>query len=333
MAALGGQMTPDRWMNRGSRYGRSVCSTLPAAALLGFLAGGCGEPTWEEGGSAQELPDTASLLRSRNDFLLNSSVQTGMATNGMATNGMATNGLATSGLITNAMNTRAFSDWFNQDVSLANMVMRYVVDCGVPNGSSRMWTNPTTGIQYIWNGNWGLTPGWASGLPASELEQQLITACLAAHTNIYGRVVPISIQGKDALGTPISVGSQEFTTFAQREACFFGNIFNGEGVYAGSDAHLSTDKSSVRACGLEMPGIGDKCLPIHHVDPCSEICQPDLQNNYYVTCSYNGKTYPAITTRIRLSDINVCGDGVCQVSESCGTGFTPDNCMDCGPCR
>ncbi|WP_157232488.1 hypothetical protein [Hyalangium minutum] len=250
----------------------------------------------------------------------------------MATNGMATNGLSTSGLITNAMNTSAFITWFNQDVSLANMVMHYVVDCGISDGSSRTWTNPTTGIQYVWNGKWGLTPGWASGLPATELEQQLITACMAAYTNKYGRAVDISIQGRDALGTPIPVGTHEFTTFAQREACFFGNIFNGEGVYAGSDARLSTDKSSVRACGLKTPGTGDKCPPIHQVDPCSEICKPDLQNNYYVTCSYNGKAYPAITTRIQLSDINVCGDGVCQISESCGTGFTPDSCMDCGPC-
>ena len=144
--------------------------------------------------------------------------------------------------------------------------------------------------------------------------------------------MPISIQGRDALGTPIPVGLQEFTTFAQREACFFGNIFQDEGVYAGSDALLSSASSSVRACGLETPGTGDKCSPIHHVHPCSEICTPDPLGNSYVSCSYNGKSYPAITTRIRPQDINVCGDGVCQISESCGTGLTPDNCMDCGPC-
>ena len=147
----------------------------------------------------------------------------------------------------------------------------------------------------------GLTPGWASGQPATLLEQELITACLAAHTNKYGRHVSFSIQGRDALGTPIPVDLQEFTTFAQREACFFGNIFNGEGVYAGSDGQLSSDSSSVRACGLAA---GDQCSPIHHVDPCADICKPDPSGNSYETCTYNGKTYRAITTRIRASDIN-----------------------------
>jgi hypothetical protein len=255
-----------------------------------------------------------------------------MATNGMATNGMATNGLNTSGLIVNAMNGSAFINWFNQDPALADMVMRYVVTCAVAEGSSRSWTNPTTGIQSIWNGSLGLTPGWASGQPADEAEEQLITACLAAHTNKYGLQVPISMQGQDAAGTPLPVGLLEFSIFAQREACFFGNIFRGEGVYAGSDALLPSDRSSVRACGLETPGTGDQCQPIHHVEPCSQLCTPDLRGNYFVSCTYNGKSYRAITTRIRTSDIHVCGDGVCQISESCGTGFTPDSCMDCGPC-
>ena len=324
-------------MNRGSRYGRSLSFTSLAAALLGILTGGCGQADWEEADAAEGPQSSAPLLRGGNDFSHRAPgpyelAPQRMSTNGMATNGMATNGLRLAGLSGNAMNANAFITWFNQDTALANMVMHYVVGCGVSDGSSLAWTNPTTGVQYVWNGVFGLTPGWASGQPASAQEQQLITACLAAHTNKYGLQVPISVQGRDALGTPIPVSSLEFSMFAQREGCFFGNIFNGEGVYAGSDGQLSSASSSVRACGLVAPGAGDTCSPIHHVGTCADFCTPDLSGNYYVSCTYNGKSYPAITTRIRLSDINVCGDGVCQISESCGTGLTPDSCMDCGPC-
>ena len=47
----------------------------------------------------------------------------------------------------------------------------------------------------------------------------------------------------------------------------------------------------------------------------------------------NGIQYKVLTTRLRPSDVYTCGDGVCQVSEHCGTGQTADNCgLDCGPC-
>lgn len=42
--------------------------------------------------------------------------------------------------------------------------------------------------------------------------------------------------------------------------------------------------------------------------------------------------YRAITTRIRTQEINFRGDGICQVSESCGTRNSPDKCIDCGLC-
>ena len=319
---------------RGPRLGRILRCTTLATVLLGVLAGGCGDPLLEEQGDlrggappVRERGNSSRALMGTNGMGTN-----GMGTNGMGTNGMGTNGLKTSGLIVNAMDQSEFIDWFNQDPTLADMVMRYVVKCAVADGSSRVWTNPTTAISYEWTGSQGLTPGWASGQPATVVEQQLITACMAAHTNKYGVQVPISLQGLDANGTPLPVGPLEFSTFAQREACFFGNIFQGEGVYAGSDASLSSNNSSVRACGLEMPGTGDKCEPIHHVESCSQICTPDPLGDFFTSCTYNGKSYRAITTRIRAEDVYVCGDGVCQISESCGTGLTAESCMDCGPC-
>ena len=71
-----------------------------------------------------------------------------------------------------------------------------------------------------------LAPVWAAGkktLPV--VEQQRMTACLAAHVNKYGVHVPVSIQGP-AASSPIPVGPTELADFSVREACFFGNLFS-----------------------------------------------------------------------------------------------------------
>jgi hypothetical protein len=199
-------------------------------------------------------------------------------------------------------------------------------------GSKLTWTNPVTQATYTWQGNLGLTPGWAAGTPANMFEQQLISACLAAHANKYGVNVSFSFQGLKANGRPVPVEPGELNTFTQREGCFFGNLFQEEGVFVGSDSALPSTESSVRACGMDAPGADDSCAPIQRVGSCASMCYPDPQHHYFLACAHNGKLYPAATTRIKPSDVYVCGDGVCQISESCGTGHTPDNCVDCGPC-
>ncbi|WP_224367475.1 hypothetical protein [Hyalangium versicolor] len=258
----------------------------------------------------------------------------GLGTNGLGTNGLGTNGLGTNGLGTNGLGTTQFATWFNQDPGLTAMVMQYIVKCAVPAGSSRTWKNPKTKVQYTWLGELGLTPSWAGGMPATAVEQQVITSCLAAHANKFGVHVPFSIMGLDSSGSPIPIGTRELNDFPEKEACFFGNLFTQEGLFAGNDAVWSSADSSVRACGLEMsnPSGVDKCLPIHQVGRCSDFCVAESKHNYYLSCTYNGKNYRPMTTRLRHEDIYHCGDGTCQISESCGTGTTPGNCKDCGPC-
>lgn len=311
-------------------YDFNSCLGLPRGLLLLLLVSGCGVPTEQELADNSRLASSASLRGTR-DQLVGTN---GLGTNGLGTNGLGTNGLSTSGLSISTMNSLEFVAWFNQEPALSDMIMKYIVTCAVAAGSNRSWTNPETGVHYTWPGNLGLTPAWASGAPATEIEQQLITGCLAAHANKYGLQVLISLQGLDATGTPIPVGALELITFSIKEACFFGNLFQDEGIFAGNDGVLGAALSSVRACGLESGSDDvDECLPIHHVASCQEICVPDPLNNYYLSCTYNGKTYRALTTRIRPLDIFVCGDGVCQISESCGTGLTPGNCRDCGSCQ
>jgi hypothetical protein len=66
---------------------------------------------------------------------------------------------------------------------------------------------------------------------------------------------------------------------------------------------------------------------------CWDICSRGGASNYWATCTWNGKTYPAVTTRYRHQEVVTCGDLVCQVSEQCGTTLNANACSDCGPCH
>ena len=161
-------------------------------------------------------------------------------------------------------------------------------------------------------------------------EQQLISACLAAHVNKFGKRVPISVLGRTAKGQPIPTPPSELQEFSQREGCFFGNLFTSEGVFSGhDDIQLRSWESSVRACAL---GKGDSgCAPLPQVGRCESYCTKDATGTSYTQCTYNGVTYAPLTTRIHPQDIYFCGDGVCQFTESGGLGYTTQRCTaDCG---
>ena len=254
----------------------------------------------------------------------------GETINGLAFNGLAFNGLAFNGLAFNGLSSPEFSSWFEQNDTLAETVMRYIVACAVRGGETRTYTDGK-GRTYVWAGSLGLTPDWASGQPASETEQQLISACLAAHVNKFGRTVAISVQGRNAHGEPIATTSAERQEFSQREGCFFGNLFTNEGIFAGyDDRPLGSHESSVRVCALGKPGA---CAPIVQTGSCAESCTRDTTNTYYTQCTRNGISYVPITTRLHPRDIYRCGDLKCQFTESCGLGLATVQCtLDCGIC-
>ncbi|MBZ4397904.1 hypothetical protein OWM54_15985 [Myxococcus sp. MISCRS1] len=297
---------------------------------LGMGAAGCGvelEPVGEELGQLRVHALSVN----------------GLSTNGLSTNGLSTNGLSTNGLSTNGLSTNGFKDWFNQDPSTADAVMSYVVTCAVAAGQTRTFTNPVTGVQYTWLGSLGLATSWANGAAATEAEQQVVSACLAAHANKYGLHVPISVLGRvaatsDSTPPAIPYTQAELDLYSEKEACYFGNLFDGTGVFAANDQpYLTAERSTPRTCGLAS-GTTQQCPPITHLGMCASLCTVarDAGNNplpYYASCTHNAKTYQPITARIRPAEIYRCGDGVCQFTERCGTGTTATSCnADCGAC-
>ncbi|WP_257454877.1 hypothetical protein [Archangium lipolyticum] len=282
---------------------------------------GCGPAGGVPGEAEEELGSTSQEVL----------VDNGLSLNGLSLNGLSLNGLSLNGLSLNGLSTSSFNSWFQADRTVRNEVMKYVVACAVPLGQSRTYTDSSTYTTYTWNGSLGLATSWASGNAATTTELQVVSACMAAHANKHGIHATISLRGLNGAGGTIPTTTQEAADYTTREACFFGNLFDGStGTFGGNDGlSLTSSQSSPRVCGLA----GSQCSPMVYVGNCSTYCTPDATNTFYTSCTYNGVTYRPLTTRMKPADIYTCGDGVCQATEKCGTGTTPSSCAaDCGTC-
>jgi hypothetical protein len=288
-----------------------------AGILLVFVIG-CGP-------GAETFSETETLEEAHQEILLNN----GLSLNGLSLNGLSLNGLSLNGLSTSGLSTTSFHDWFQVNAALRSQVMKYLVECAVPVGMTRTYTSPSTGVTYTWNGVLGLAPGWSNGSAATTAELQVVSACMAAHANKYGLHVSVSLRGLNGAGSVIATTSQEVSSHTLREACFFGNLFDGStGVFGGNDGlTLTAQQSSPRVCGLPGTSSTSQCSPMVYVGSCATSCTRDSSNTYYTSCTYNGVTYRPVTTRMNPSDIATCGNGVCQQTETSGMpGYCPADC-------
>ena len=73
---------------------------------------------------------------------------------------------------------------------------------------------------------------WASGKPIPTAEQELMTACMAAHVNRFGVDMTISVRGYYEDGTRIPVTDEEADAYKVGEGCFFGNLFKHDGAFS-----------------------------------------------------------------------------------------------------
>jgi hypothetical protein len=314
-----------RMAGRGAGRSLAVWALMSALSLVGATGCAVQESAFEE---EQELALHTQERAIQED--------NGLSLNGLSLNGLSLNGLSLNGLSLNGLSTTEFSRWFSGNPAGNNLLMRYMVRCAVPANETRSFTQPSTGVVYTWSGGLGLAPAWSSGAPATLAEQQTISSCLAAHANNYGLNVSISVLGRDSNGANIPYTSDELSLFSRREACFFGNVFTNEGLFAGNDrSALAEDESTSRPCGLKGYGAMSNaaCAQVKRIGQCEQYCTLDPSGTFYTECSINGVQYKPLTTRIRSQDIHRCGDGVCQQGESCGWGLTADSCLlDCGTC-
>jgi len=304
-----------------------------AAAVAASLLGACSERPPPDARMASNVGEDAQALETENGINNNGINNNGINNNGLAPGGVGSNGLAVRGLYDGPWYAE-FDAWYQKDPAYAEMVMTYAVRCALYDGDWTYYWDPRTGQEHWWWGKLGLAPDWGYGAP-SEYDEQIVTACMASLTNKYGQHVSVSLQGRNAYYESIPLAPGELTTYAFKEGCFFGNLFRGQGVYAGLDhGAIAANASSLRACALDPAanGTSTTCAPIQQVGTCSAYCTK-ANTNAYASCTYGGRTYAAITTRLKPSAIVTCGDGVCQASEKCGTTTSPKACVDCGPCK
>jgi hypothetical protein len=303
------------------------CSALGLLLAAQVLAVGCGP--------AQEPHEPSAPTRQTQDIrILNGISANGISANGISANGISANGISANGLTTQGVNTADFTAWFQADPERNDTLMQYMARCGAKKGQRITYTDPVTARGYTWDGLLGLTPEWASGVVVTEAEQQVMTACLAAHVNRYGLHVSLSVLGQDSKGQPLDFSQEELETYSRPEGCFFGNLFTGEGFFVGTDGSgLEDSESSARACALTSSATSSACAPMAYVGACESLCTREGNTPYYTRCTLNGRQYLPLTTRLKPADVYACGDGVCQFTERCGTSTTPDSCQaDCGAC-
>ena len=287
------------WAGRGAGH-RVVTWGLASVIALGAV--GCG---------GQEQPTEEPRLSTQAQAIQEDN---GLSLNGLSLNGLSLNGLSLNGLSLNGLHTGDFLTWFDGNPEGHSALMGYMVRCAVPAGESRTFTHPSTGRQYTWSGALGLAPNWAGGAPATVEEQQVITSCLGAHANNYGVHVTMSVLGRGADGMPIPFSAGELSTYSRREACFFGNVFTSEGLFAGNDrGDLGTHERSARPCGLTKAGVtsNETCPQVQRIGRCEEHCSLEPNGNYYTQCSLGGSAYKVLTTRMRPLDFQACASGNC----------------------
>ncbi len=301
-------------------------ATMRREAWLATLAAAA---TWLSacGGAPAAPGATPEALLTSNGLSVN-----GLSVNGMSVNGLSVNGLSVNGLSVNGLASPDFVGWFVSNPHMAAMVMRYVARCALPAGQSLAWS--WNGASYTWYGSLGLAPTWGSGDPIPPAEQQLVTACLAAHSNKFGLHVPLSVRGPMADGVSfIALDPGEDTTFTQPEGCFFGNLFDGSGIYSGGFlADWTPAETNPRGCAVEA-GLPGDCPPIQSLGSCADFCTPapGAGPTVFASCSPDGgeSHYLPITTYLSADSVYVCGDGICQFTEAPWDPLTGTGCPDC----
>ena len=120
-----------------------------------------------------------------------------LSSNRLATNRLATNRLATNRLAPPCRSTAPLElDPAATDTLIVTPegreLLTYTVGCALPAGERLVGEHH--GVQYEFEGEIGLAPGWASrALQVSE--QRWISACLLARVNAHGQSVEISMRG------------------------------------------------------------------------------------------------------------------------------------------
>ena len=83
----------------------------------------------------------------------------------------------------------------------------YLVGCALDPSQEVEWKNPLDGTYHQYPGLMGLCPDWNSG-PASQTCRRVVSSCLLARVNAFGKHVEVSFRGHDEDIYPIKLGNE-----------------------------------------------------------------------------------------------------------------------------
>ncbi len=236
-----------------------------------------------------------------NGINLNGINLNGINLNGINLNGINLNGIAGLRLQSISVAAQDFETWFSRDPANSDMVMGYLAQCALPADSSVSFAH--AGKTYAWSGVFGLAPAWSSGGPMSVAEQELVSACLAAHANGQGKHVQISVRGYQADGSTIPVTREEEAGFRFREASYFGNLFDGTGVFVALEQDvLDPAVSTPRGCAAER-GVPGSCGPMVQAGLAADRCEVGADGVTHGACRVNGRAFRPLQVFLSASDI------------------------------
>jgi hypothetical protein len=190
---------------------------MATAGSMGLLAGCMADG---DIGTEEDLAASATdAISSQNSLSENA-----LSTNKLSSNKLSSNKLSSNKLSSNSLEFNTAPNWDvgggvqGETTPQGKELLRYLAKCALPAGVTLV-----NGAD-AYPGLLGLAPGWESS-PLTVADQQKISACLGAHTNKFGRSVPISVRWDSSY-------SADEATYNYADAAFFGNYFADGRIYA-----------------------------------------------------------------------------------------------------
>jgi hypothetical protein len=261
--------------NFGLEHMKTQSSLGCLLLVLGaFAATGCVASTDEAVGVAEEAALTSNALTS-NALTSNALTSNALTSNALTSNALTSNALTSNALTSNALTSNALAD------PNARELLKYVVSCALPTGAQVVTPSGT------YEGSLGLAPQWGKpGGHCDESCQEWVSACVLSRVDYSGTKVSISIRGQNKA---LATSAQEQSSFSNREATYYGNIFKSPQLRF---ACLSPGKTALpRVCGPSL----DNCV-MTITGQCDDVCERPTKDGAFRNC------------RAPVSDDDNCGD-------------------------
>ncbi|WP_437304759.1 hypothetical protein [Sorangium sp. So ce388] len=273
---------------------------LGCASILLVTTGCMASELALEAGELEVLNSSADELVSGN----------ALSANALSANALSANALSANALSANALRPEAASALRDPGArgDLFRTLVKYTVSCALNESQSFRfsWTDRAGAIhREVYTGHLGLADRW-DRRPLDADGKQMVSACLAAHTNRYGVSVLISMRSAQ---NPLrhEVGPDELDEYPHIEGAFWGNLFS-ETPYLRAcynAENVAIAHAARRDCAAGHPGADgelESCGMIEIVGDCEDHCSKlHRSGEFYKNCDdpESGRTRYVITTALR----------------------------------